>query len=102
MAAHENGGRAGEYVKKRPSSTHHGGEEMNLEQFTADALRAHVGSNFHVTLEDGRVFDLVLEEVKVVNEKHVSPLKKRDSFSLFFVGPEDVFLAQSTYTVSHD
>ena len=75
---------------------------MNLEQFTADALRAHVGSNFHVTLEDGRVFDLVLEEVKVVNEKHVSPLKKRDSFSLFFVGPENVHLPQYTYDVSHD
>jgi hypothetical protein len=75
---------------------------MNLEEFTADALRAHVGSHFHVQLEDGRVFDFTLEEVKVVHEKHVSPLKKRDSFSLFFVGPENVYLPQLTYTVSHD
>lgn len=75
---------------------------MNLEEFTADILRPHVGSNFHVTVEDGRVFDLVLEEVQVVHEKHVSPLKKRDSFSLFFAGPENVYLPQSTYTISQD
>ena len=75
---------------------------MNIEEFTADALRPHVGSMFHVTLEDGRVFELMLEEVKVVIEKHTSPLRNRDSFSLYFVGPENVFMRQYTYTVSHD
>ncbi len=75
---------------------------MNLDEFTADGLRPHVGSTFHVTLEDGRVFDLMLEEVKVVTEKHTSPPRSRDSFSLFFVGPDNVLMQQHTYTVSHD
>jgi hypothetical protein len=75
---------------------------MKIEEFTADGVRAHVGSMFHVTLEDGRVFDLMLEEVKVVVEQHTSPLRKRDSFSLYFVGPESVYMPQGTYAVSHD
>ena len=75
---------------------------MKLEEFTAEGLRPHVGSPFHVTLEDGRVFDLVLEEVSVVNEKHVSPRQNRDSFSLFFVGPENVLMNQYTYSLTHD
>jgi hypothetical protein len=75
---------------------------MNLEEFSADGLRAHVGSMFHVTLEDGRVFDLMLEEVKVVTEKHTSSRRNRDSFSLYFVGPENVFMPQATYAVRHD
>jgi hypothetical protein len=74
---------------------------MKIEEFTAEGLRPHVGSMFHVTLEDGRV-SLVLEEVKVVIEKHTSPRRNRDSFSLYFVGPEKVFIPQSTYSVSHD
>ena len=75
---------------------------MNLEDFTAEGLRPHVGSPFHVQFDDGRVVDLVLEEVSVVNEKHVSPRQKRDSFSLYFVGPENVYMNQSTYSITHD
>lgn len=75
---------------------------MKLEEFTAAALRPHVGSNFHVKTEAGPSFDLLLEEVKVVLEKHVSPRLQRDSFSLYFVGPENVFLQQSIYEVTHD
>ena len=75
---------------------------MKIEDFTAEGLRPHVGSLFHVTIDDGRVFDLTLEEVKVVHEKHVSPRMTRDSFSLYFIGPENVFLNQATYSLSHD
>jgi hypothetical protein len=75
---------------------------MNIEEFTAGTLRPHVGSNFHVTLDDGQVLELTLEEVKVVIEKHVSPRMNRDSFSLFFVGPDNLYMPQSTYNVSHD
>ena len=75
---------------------------MNLEDFTADTLRSHVGSNFHVTLEDGQVVELLLEEVNVVVEKHVSPRMNRDSFSLYFVGPDNLYMSQATYNLSHD
>lgn len=75
---------------------------MKLEDFTADIVRAHVGTNFHVNLEDGQVVDLLLEEVSVVQEKHVTPRKNRDSFSLYFVGPDNLYMSQATYSVSHD
>ena len=75
---------------------------MNLEDFTAAALRPHTGSHFHVTTPDGQQYELLLEEVKVVLEKHVEPRMQRDSFSLFFVGPEKVYLQQSIYDVTHD
>jgi hypothetical protein len=75
---------------------------MTLDEFTAEGFRPHVGSVFHLNLEDGRVFDLMLEEVKVVNEKHTSPRMKRDAFSLFFVGPENVLISQHTHSVTHD
>ncbi|HEX2061904.1 MAG TPA: hypothetical protein VHK90_14280, partial [Thermoanaerobaculia bacterium] len=52
--------------------------------------------------DDGQSFDLLLEEVQVVLEKHVSPRLRRDSFSLFFVGPPNAYLRQSTYQVAHD
>lgn len=75
---------------------------MNLEDFTAEALRPHVGSRFHVSTEGGALADLELEEVKVTHEKHVLPGMNRDSFSLFFIGPPQPFLQQSTYDVQHD
>lgn len=75
---------------------------MNLQDFSAAALRPHTGSTFHVKTPDGQQHEFLLEEVKVVLEKHVSPRMQRDSFSLFFAGPEKVYLPQSTYDVSHD
>jgi hypothetical protein len=75
---------------------------MKLEEFTAAALRPHTGSHFHVKTQDGQSVELLLEEVKVVLEKHVSPRMQRDSFSLYFVGPDNVYLQQSMYDVSHD
>ena len=75
---------------------------MKLEEFTAAALRPHTGSHFHVKAENGQTVDLLLEEVKVVLEKHVSPRMQRDSFSLYFVGPDNVYLTQSIFEVSHD
>ena len=75
---------------------------MKLEDFTADLVRAHVGTNFHVTLDDGQVVALLLEEVKVVEEKHVKPRQNRDSFSLYFVGPDNLYMSQATYNVAHD
>lgn len=75
---------------------------MNLDEFSAEAIRPHVGTNFHVNLEDGQTFDILLEEVKVMNEKHVSPRMKRDAFSLFFVGSNNVLMQQYTYSITHD
>lgn len=74
---------------------------MKVEEFTAEAFRPHVGSVFRITTATGETHDLILDEVKVVLEKHVSPRMKRDAFSLFFVGSATA-LPQHTYTVSHD
>ena len=75
---------------------------MQLSEFTPEKLQPLTGSAFHVHLDDGRTFDLTLEEVKVMSEKHVSSRFTRAPFSLFFIGPQNVFVPQQTYTLSHD
>lgn len=75
---------------------------MNLENFTADALRPHVGSNFQVGFQDGSV-DLLLEEVKgMTYEQHANARTTREPFSLFFIGPAQPVMEQSIYPVRHD
>ncbi|HXG59602.1 MAG TPA: hypothetical protein VNL91_11315 [Thermoanaerobaculia bacterium] len=73
---------------------------MELSEFTAEAMRPHVGSTFRLVLPDGEVVDLKLTEVVVRVEKRHSPRLKRDSFSLFFTGPR--YLRQGIYPARHE
>jgi hypothetical protein len=75
---------------------------VELSEFTADNLRPHVGSEFHLTFDDGRSIDLTLTEVLVRLEKHHTPRMKRDSFSLFFLGPAGAYMPQGSYATTHE
>lgn len=74
---------------------------MDLSEFTAENLSPHVGSTFKVDV-NGQTFDLELTEVKVLMEKHISPRMKRDSFSLFFLAPENFNIRQGPYPMTHE
>jgi hypothetical protein len=74
---------------------------MHLSELTADFLRPFVGDRFTVSSPDGKSAELTLTDVIVVMEKHVSTQLKRDSFALYFSGPENVRVNQGTYAMTH-
>lgn len=73
---------------------------MNLSELTADIMRDQVGTKFHARVDDHDVI-LVLENVNVVMEKHVSRLA-RDSFNVVFSGPKDIYIKQGTFEMTHE
>lgn len=74
---------------------------MHLSELTAENMRPLIGDRFTIDLDGGITFDMILDDVTVVLEKHVSPRLKRDSFALYFSGPKDMLLSQGTYAVTH-
>jgi hypothetical protein len=74
---------------------------MQLNELTAETMRPLVGDRFTVGLGGGTTFELTLDDVVVVLEKHVSPRLKRDSFALYFSSPKDTLIKQGTYPVTH-
>ena len=74
---------------------------MHLSELTAENMRPFIGDRFTIGLEGGKSFDLILDDVTVVLEKHVSPRLNRDSFALYFSSPKDTLLQQGTYPVTH-
>jgi hypothetical protein len=75
---------------------------LQVRDFTADTFRPHIGSTFQLTMSDGRVFDLELEDVEVLLPKEQTPRKQRDSFGIYLLGPEDVMIKAGTYPTRHD
>lgn len=74
---------------------------MQLNEFTAENVRPHIGTKFHAKI-DGQPIDLVLEKVNVVMEKHIDSRLKRDSFALLFSGPKDAYIKQGGFEMTHD
>ena len=74
---------------------------MNLNEFTAENVRPHIGTKFHAVIDD-QPLELVLEKVNVLMEQHVQPHLKRDTFSLLFSGPKDLFIKQGPYEMTHE
>lgn len=74
---------------------------MHLSELTAENMRPFVGDRFTIDLDGGTTFEMILDDVTVVLEKHVSPRLKRDSFALYFSGPKDMLLKQGAYPVAH-
>lgn len=74
---------------------------MDLSEFNADLVRPHTGTKFHARIDEQPV-DLVLEKVSVVMERHADPRLSRDSFSMLFSGPKDIYIKQGTFEISHD
>lgn len=74
---------------------------MHLSELTAENMRPFIGDRFTIALDGGTTFEMILDDVTVVLEKHVSPRLKRDSFALYFSGPKAMLLKQGTYPVTH-
>jgi hypothetical protein len=75
---------------------------MDLKDLTADNTRPLVGTIFRLDVGDGKSVELTLDEVRVQLEQHHSKRMKRDSFSLYFLGPPNVYLQQGMYDTHHE
>jgi hypothetical protein len=75
---------------------------MDISEFTYETMQPLVGTNFQMATPDGRSFDLKLVEVVKMLDKHVDTRFKRDTFSLHFVGPQDPYIPQATYSMTHE
>lgn len=75
---------------------------VNLQDLTYENTNQYTGDTFTLTFDNGLVIDLVLEEVKVIMEKHLQPRMKRDAFAWYFRGPRTPQLPQNTYTMTHE
>lgn len=75
---------------------------MDLTEITAENMQPHVGTRFTVQFPDGTTLDLRLHRIIVYVEKHIDARLKRDSFGMYFVGPNDRYFEQDTYTVAHE
>ena len=75
---------------------------MDLKQLTAETFQPHVGTVFHFDVGNDQKIDLTLTEVKVQMQKHLSSRLHRDSFSLYFSGPQNLYIQQGMYESTHD
>jgi hypothetical protein len=73
---------------------------MNDFQSQAE-FAANLNSIFLIKLESPPSIELKLIEVKS-HQSDVHPRPDMERFSVFFVGPADHFLPQSTYSLSHE
>jgi Domain of unknown function (DUF6916) len=75
---------------------------MDVSDFTAEDMTPLVGTPWYIEASNGERFELRLTDVVKRLDKHVDARFKRDSFSLYFRGPREPFLPQSTYPFHHD
>ncbi|HEY2830307.1 MAG TPA: hypothetical protein VGJ88_09340 [Thermoanaerobaculia bacterium] len=75
---------------------------MDISEFTYETIRPLVGTTFQLATADGRSLDLELVEVVKIMDQHVDARFKRDPFSLHFRGPQQPYMPQSTYAMSHE
>lgn len=74
---------------------------MDLRDLTAENTQQYVGSTFTLHFAEGKTIDLILDRVEVLLEKHASKKLKRDSFGMYFLGPENLYIPQGLYATSH-
>ena len=67
------------------------------EFFTKEEFAEHLNTQFHIPLQPSGAVELELMEV-------VSTLStpRQEQFSIFFRGPANIYLPQSTYHMKHD
>ena len=70
---------------------------MDLKDIHPDMMRSHIGSEFRVMGLPGGPVSLTLDEVV---EREITP--RTETFSIFFHGPAEPFLAQDTRTLEHE
>lgn len=67
------------------------------EFFTKESFAEHLNTKFHIPLQPSGAVELELTEV-------VSTLStpRQEQFSIIFLGPANIYLPQSTYSMRHD
>ena len=68
-----------------------------MPEFRLAMFEGHVNTEFQVMEEATVVCTLRLAEIRARTQ-----MPKQESFSLFFLGPLDVFLPQGLHTLRHD
>jgi len=73
---------------------------MQLEELTESMVRSHLNTKFSIPFAERNV---ELELVEVVGAENGLPeIEGVERFSIYFVGPGDFYLPQSTYRMEHD
>ena len=73
---------------------------MEFIELKEEVFAQHLNTKFYVPLEDRRI---ELELVKVAGDKSsMDKIEGVERFALYFLGPGDFYLPQSTYRMEHD
>jgi hypothetical protein len=78
---------------------------MELNELTFERAKALEGTLFQVETPEGTKVPMRLDEVLLFpmpQQRRRAPARKRDPFSLFFVGPVNPVLPQAMYTFRAD
>ncbi|HEX7139988.1 MAG TPA: hypothetical protein VF219_19200 [Vicinamibacterales bacterium] len=75
---------------------------MDISEFTFESIEPLVGTTFRMTTTNGQAFDLKLTDVVKMLDKHIDTRMKRDSFAMHFLGPQEPYIPQATYAMTHE
>ncbi|HEY3052839.1 MAG TPA: hypothetical protein VGK04_05555 [Thermoanaerobaculia bacterium] len=75
---------------------------MELSELTIDNAKPLEQTVFYLETEDGRIEMKLVSVVANMPNRPRSKRLKRDSFSLFFLGPADPLLRQGMYTLTSE
>jgi len=75
---------------------------MKLDDLTFDTMHPLIGSAFHISVPERGEVDLKILDVCKVMERVKSPRLKREPFSIFLLGPQELRFSQGMYPLRHD
>ena len=75
---------------------------MKLDDLRFETVHPLIGSAFHISVPERGDVDLKIMDVCKVMERVKSPRLKREPFSIFLLGPQDLRFSQGTYPFQHD
>lgn len=75
---------------------------MEISEFTYETMLPLVGTTFQMTTRDGPSYPLKLVEVVKIMDQHVDIRMTRDTFSMHFLGPQQPYIPQATYAMTHE
>jgi len=68
-----------------------------IDTLTHEAFSEHLGTQFEVQLGPDKSLELELAEISELKQS-----ERQESFSIVFLGPNDIFLGQGTHQMKHD
>lgn len=75
---------------------------MKLDEIRFETMHPLIGSAFHISVPERGEVDLKIMDVAKVMERVKSPRLKREPFSIYLIGPNDVRFSQGMYPFRHD